>query len=202
LGDVRRDNEETLVCDLSEGDVLQGREGLGMSLVYGVWKVFKEDGVTLEELQSTIGELQKQVELKKKELEEERRKKREETKRQWKFTISKTKPFHDEIRDPAVVLYKLQGTVVNSEECVLAGWSSDEVRGGGMNYLFNIATGKFIKQEGGGNIYIPSASWARNAQEKEDAEKAFETLELFLKEFPEGGDVTYTIVSQSGFRWR
>jgi len=142
------------------------------------------------------------AELKALEEQEEKDKKtrRAAVKRVWRFVLvpSKSGSLH-QIRDSAVVRYRLEGTVVNAEELKAVGNSEDFYRTGGMNYLFNTATGRIIMSEGGGNIYIPDGRWGDSAI---DAEQTFAKLDAFLATNPDGGDVTEIIVSQPNFKWR
>jgi hypothetical protein len=129
-------------------------------------------------------------------------------KRDWRFTIhvSTAVTGFDRIRTGSGVrLYCLSGSVLNKKELLAAGHNEDHVKGGSMRYLFNVATGKFICSSGGGNIYIADGSFfhLEKAEEaREDAEAVYNSLERFLANNPEGGDVTAIILSQRHLSWK
>lgn len=163
---------------------------------------------SLAELRVAIKNLQDelaQVEAEEQELAEARRK---SVRRKWKFTFMphERNTMFDKIHDPAVVYYILHGEVVNAKECLEVGNSDDYVRPGGMGYYYNKASGRIIMRGGGGNIYIPEDTFGhRNVtkdQLDEERAKCYTKLEEFVKQNPDGGDVTDIIVGNPYFGWK
>ena len=159
--------------------------------------------MTSEILRMRLAELRTEITSIEKELESVKKVERAKVRRDWMFGIYpvKDRSYLSEILDPAVKMYRLSGVILNKEQLETAGWSESETRDGGMNYLFNTATGKIIKADGGGNIYIRGGGWGGTTEEKVIAGLVYDELNAFLVEHPEGGDVTKTITSQPGFRW-
>jgi hypothetical protein len=93
--------------------------------------------------------------------------------------------------DPACRYYRLEGEVINEQELLEAGHSRDEARRrqGGMTYLFNSATGRFVKAVGGGNVYISAPHSSFNSGNPE-VRATWSRLSEFIKAEPDGGDVT------------
>jgi len=119
--------------------------------------------------------------------------------RVWQFTLLPSKDSYNAPRDGCgVVQYQLLGKVVNKDECLAAGQSEHEIRVGGMTYLFNTLNGRFVCSTGGGSVYISDRDyWGKG--EKAEGERTYGLLEDFLREHPEGGDVTAIITSQKTF---
>lgn len=83
------------------------------------------------------------------------------------------------------VYYRLSGTLVNKEEARAVG---STVEGGSMSYLYNTLNHRFVVAMGGGRL------WLTNAAFRED-EDALSDLSAFIKDNPEGGDVTELVNS-------
>lgn len=152
-----------------------------------------------EELAAELKELERKE-------ESARERRRNAVKPDRRFTIARAKregDYFDRILDPAVIMYRIEGIVVNKEAAEAAGWGDRDTSTGGMNYLFNTATGRIIMASGGGNIYISDGSWygKNRAQEAADGKRVYAELEAFLKEHPEGGDITDIIRSQRSKTW-
>lgn len=93
----------------------------------------------------------------------------------YRFTLSLVTPMRGaKIYDTSCVLYTLTGEVINKEEMRYVGKTPFE---GGMNYLFNTLSGKFVMAVGGGAVYT-SDPWCLAA------------LSSFILQNPNGGDVT------------
>jgi hypothetical protein len=107
----------------------------------------------------------------------------------YEFTFTKQSSdsgFGEKIADPAVLRYRLDGKCSNYEELKAAGWSDHSISSGGMDYLFNSATGKFIMAIGGGRIWISDGRFGMHLG-------AMAELADFIADSPEGGDVTSII---------
>ena len=76
--------------------------------------------------------------------------------------------------------YRLHGTLVNADEAKAVG---STVEGGGASYLYNELNNRFVGIMGGGRLWLSNGAFA----EDEDAWKA---LSGYIKDNPEGGDVT------------
>jgi hypothetical protein len=178
------------------------------------------------ELTRRIKELQAEVatltQLKVKVLTE----RREAVLRQWKFTFAPSARTHilDRLRlGSGCMLFSLTGEVVNKVACIEAGYSTDEVGGGAMEYVVNMLNGKIVMSSGGGCQFIQDRCFNANAQEeaKADVERVFSALEEELarlaihKAHPallhemirswrwiEPLDVTSIILNQRHFGWR
>lgn len=104
----------------------------------------------------------------------------------YRFTLTPAESSgFDRIVDPSCELWRLTGTVTNREELVAVGASVHE---GGMNYLFNTLSGRFVLVVGGGQVWLHLSGdtvWGREAHTE-----AFAELEAFVVANPEGGDVT------------
>jgi hypothetical protein len=77
--------------------------------------------------------------------------------------------------DPACRYYRLEGEVINEQEL--------------LTYLFNSATGRFVKAVGGGNVYISAPHSSFNSGNPE-VRATWSRLSEFIKAEPDGGDVT------------
>jgi len=95
--------------------------------------------------------------------------------------------FLDRVYDSTCKLYRLVSTVVNHDEAKTAGHTELEMRNGGMTYVYNTLSHRLVTGVGGGTIWI-GPTWM-NEDDTSDVE-AFEELNAFLLEHPEGGDVT------------
>lgn len=122
----------------------------------------------------------------------------------WAFSLERVDvpSSWDRLRDGCGVdVYTLRGTVLNREECEVAGHDVSRLAGA-MNYWFNTLNGKFIRSCGSGHVFINEGAYTANAAEaREDAELVFRKLEEFLLEHPKGGDVTAIIKLQRHNGW-
>lgn len=78
------------------------------------------------------------------------------------------------ILDPRVQVWRLEKRVLNHDECVAAGCRSDSLNIGGMNYLFNQATGRIVCSTGGGFTYVRAERGFRGDPPEVDALSALE----------------------------
>jgi hypothetical protein len=97
----------------------------------------------------------------------------------WQYTLSPLEPDPNwnPRFDPTCSLSRRDGAVTNRAEAEAAGHSTYRMDGGGMVYVFNNGTGRFVTSTGGGRIYTSDPL-------------AFEALSQYLLDHPEGGDVT------------
>jgi hypothetical protein len=102
------------------------------------------------------------------------------------FTIRRNDSSFDKILDESCVLYRITGITQNKDELAAVG---REARDGGMNYLFNIATGRLVCSMGGGNVYVKTGQWS---SDKPDW-PTIRALEAFIVANPDGGDVTHIV---------
>jgi hypothetical protein len=105
------------------------------------------------------------------------------------YTISKLHPEDREYRDvydDTARLYKLEGRVVNKEEAEAVGHRPFT---GAMVYVYSTVTKKIIMATSGGTIFI-SAGWTHRGPSLAAATAAFEEVNAFLAENPDGGDIT------------
>jgi hypothetical protein len=110
----------------------------------------------------------------------------------WQYTIrpvDESERRYDEVYDDTCALYKIEGRVLNEDEARAAGHPDHAMRGGGMTYLFNKSTGKIVMATGGGTIYV-ARSWSSKAAGDESHIVAFNKINAFLADHPEGGDIT------------
>ena len=103
-----------------------------------------------------------------------------------------------EIRaNSGVRAFNLTGRVTNVDALKAAGWTLDRGHddpSGSMVYLVNFATPtpRIIKADGGGRIFIPDGRFGNEREaDKARGECIIAGLEVFLQDFPNGGDVTY-----------
>lgn len=89
----------------------------------------------------------------------------------------------DKIADPSCRWYRLEGVIINTPELNAVGAAIPAA--GGMNYLFNTLSGRFVISGGGGTVYLNL-----NGRFGPPDTEAFQELEAFVAEHPEGGDVT------------
>lgn len=133
----------------------------------------------MQELEAELATLRQQE-------KDEVKARRESVKPAWAFILAPHTDRYDKIADPSCRWYRLEGVITNSEEYHEVGATKPQE--GGMNYLFNTLSGRFVISGGGGTIYISltgDSIFGRAA----DTE-AFGALEAFIRENPEGGDVT------------
>lgn len=136
-------------------------------------------------LDEKIGELEAELDkLRQQRLDELKALRESVTPRYTYLLVRPTGPGTDRIADPSCVWYRLEGVVINADELHAVGVTTPHQ--GGMNYLFNTLSGRFVMSGGGGTSYI---SLVDDFGRKADTE-AFQELEAFVEKHPEGGDVT------------
>lgn len=92
------------------------------------------------------------------------------------------------ILDPAVTVWRVSGIVLNVEELDKVG---KRVSQGGMDYLYNKATGRIIGAFGGGTVWF-SRGFSSDKPGPEELE-AYARLEAYIDAHPAGGDITHII---------
>lgn len=102
----------------------------------------------------TVEELTAALEVAKHRAQAEANKLRESVTPIKRITIEPVEPKFDRLYDDAVRWYRIEGVCINKDELEAVGASKPME--GGINYLFNIATGKFIMRDGGGTIHLPN----------------------------------------------
>lgn len=145
-----------------------------------------------------------------KEQEEALRRAKDAVKIAWKFTWTPVPEPHkigfDRIMEGSgLVMWRLQGHVMNEEECKAVHKDTTNANGG-MNYYVNALNGKIALESGGGSVFITRGDpfWNRNNTREEleaDREQCMRLLEEFMRIKPEGGEVTNIILGQKFFRW-
>src|SRR5262245_23848950 len=99
---------------------------------------------------STTNDRIEELEAQLKAAKEVQRRERDELRRsvtpRMVYTIEPATKVYDRIYDPAVVMYRLEGTCTNVAECEAAG---HVISTGGMNYLYNTATSRLVMAVGG-----------------------------------------------------
>ena len=108
----------------------------------------------------------------------------------WRFTITPDNSKFDRIYDDTCRLYRLSGVITNKEETEAAGNHIFSGSEGGMSYVFNSLSGKIVMGVGGGRIFVSGRTWNPNPDEDNSAVETFEKISAFIRENPEGGDIT------------
>lgn len=103
---------------------------------------------------------------------------------QFIYVLATNSQARERIADPNCVWYRLEGVVVNGAELRAVGATVPE--SGGMNYLFNCLSGRFVISAGGGRVHLNLVDGAFGRADVQ----AFKELEAFVSEHPGGGDVT------------
>lgn len=96
----------------------------------------------------------------------------------YEFLVAPVTDNFDRVYDDSVVKYRIEGIVKNMTELEAAGHT--RVHSGGMTYLYNTLSGKFITTVSGGSYYVPTEL---------NPEFLGEVGE-FVKQNPKGGDIT------------
>lgn len=115
--------------------------------------------------------------------DEEMKAKRDAVKPRYTFTLTKCTDPYRKSGDPTCVWYRLTGTVDNAAELNDVGIRPFV---GGMDYLFNTVSERFIIDGGSGSIFLRFIGDYRGEKDTE----AFDELAAYLAENPEGGVVT------------
>lgn len=99
------------------------------------------------------------------------------------FTLTPVTDHWRESADPACRWYELRGTIQNKDECLAVGKKPLD---GAMRYLYNTLSGRFVVSNGGGTVWLKLGHEFGGEPDVE----AWTELEAFVKDYPEGGDVT------------
>lgn len=86
----------------------------------------------------------------------------------------------DKVYDSTCRLYTIHSEVKNYEEAKEAGHPHHVLDKGGMKYIFNTTTNHIVMAVGGGMIWTSD-------------EHAMDEISEFIKNNPEGGDITFII---------
>lgn len=135
---------------------------------------------TVEELEQMLCDAKKQA-------SDEARAKRESVVPQYTYSVLPVDDKFERIYDPSVAYYRVEGTCQNQAEIDAVGGKSFT---GGMNYLFNSASGSIIGAFGGGTIHIGGKGFSRVSPE---VDVTIARVSAFIVANPEGGDITSII---------
>jgi hypothetical protein len=102
----------------------------------------------------------------------------------WEFTIMPSDRHGDKIWDDNCCFYEIKGRIVNEAEAKAVGHHIGF--SGSMVYVYNKLSKQIVCDVGGGTSFI-NASWGGDS---ESARKAFDEVNAFLIDHPEGGDIT------------
>lgn len=94
--------------------------------------------------------------------------------------------------DHGCLFYYLDAKVTNKEEALAAGYKEDQLPKGGIGYLFNTLSDRFVMRQGGGYIHLGFCD--RNENEKQILRETMDQLEDFITAYPEGGDITSIVL--------
>jgi hypothetical protein len=94
---------------------------------------------------------------------------------QYVFTLDRVWHNMNHLMDNNCTLYRLNGKVTNKEELKSVGKIPFE---GGMTYVYNNLSGRFVIAIGGGSIFTSKS-------------EVFRLLNKFIDQNPNGGDVTH-----------
>lgn len=100
----------------------------------------------------------------------------------YRFTLSPVEDKFEKIYDDSCRLYLLAGKVLNKDELQAVGKVPFE---GGMNYLYNSLSNKFVVAVGGGSTFFGSSHLGTDT-----VKSVLSELGEFIKDSPQGGDVT------------
>lgn len=156
-------------------------------VVVGELEQLRPDEYTVEQLEDMLRAAKAREESKRQEL-------RNSVEPVYEFTLFPVKLTHfgDECWDDTIVGWRLEGRVVNREECEAVGHT--RLHEGGMTYIYNTGTKKFVMTTGGGTSWITTRPVFSRDQGIVD--HGFETLDRlvdFIQYNPEGGKVTELI---------
>jgi hypothetical protein len=138
--------------------------------------------------ENTVADLEQQLAAAKHRLECERNALKESVKPIYQFTLTRhTKPGTDRLFDPSCQWYRLEGRIANKVEMEAAGHYKPFE--GGLNYLFNFASGRFVMSGGGGSIFLPREEGSGTFGPPSD--RALKLMTDFILDYSvEGGDFT------------
>lgn len=105
----------------------------------------------------------------------------------WQFTIELNDDKWDTLWDKDSCFYKIRGRVLNEEEAKAVGHHVGFT--GDMKYVYNMLNHKIVCAVGGGTSFINGGHNGEDAS----ARQAFDELNEFLIENPEGGDITHIV---------
>jgi hypothetical protein len=145
--------------------------------------------------EGSIEELEARVKAMKAARQADKERLKSETPLIWRYSIVKSRPngsMFDRIMDDSCILYRIEGEVVNKAEAEAAGHNLDRL-GGGMNYLFNTLSKKFVMPIGGGHYYISDRFEKKNTEAV-----TWERIAEFVTKNPDGGDITDIVKAHRG----
>jgi len=113
----------------------------------------------------------------------------------WRFTLLPTKKdTWDRVYDDTIVRYRLEGVIVNREECLAAGHPDHALHQGGMTYLYNTGNNRLVMATGGGMLFLSDNGFG-GRRDTMSLLRVMRQLEEFLEVNPKGGDVTALMVA-------
>lgn len=143
----------------------------------------REQGERPMEIDEKIGELETQLAQLRQRRLDERRALMESVIPQFRYTLELVIRPHDRVADPSCEWYRLEGKVTNREELEAVGRTVHE---GGMDYLFNRLSGRFVLSSGG-QVFLNLTDGTFGKADRQ----AFDELEAVVRKNPGvGGDVT------------
>lgn len=132
-----------------------------------------------------IAELEAELARLRREQDDEARARRDAVPPRYEYLLVPVNPTHDKVADPSCRYYRLEGVVINADELHAVG--AKVPQSGGMNYLFNTLSGRFVLSVGGGYVHLYLVDQFGRKAESE----AFRELEILLHGAPEAThDVT------------
>lgn len=117
---------------------------------------------------------------------------------QWKYTIEPSPvregSSFDKMYHASCMKYRISRTLLNKQEAEAADIPKRELTEGGMDYIVNVDHMRIVCTCGGGSIYI-TEEWHHRDGEKDGADdRAMLAIGEFLKDSPEGGDITHIVL--------
>ncbi len=144
----------------------------------------------------TVAELREQLRDAEERESAERKAKMEATPIVWRYTILPANDPWQEVYDDSCLLYELKGEITNADEAKAAGRPDHSIRPGGMTYVFNKLSGRIVTSTGGGTIFVSGRYGGES--KKAAAQEAMRQISRFLRDNPNGGDITEIIKNYKG----
>lgn len=104
------------------------------------------------------------------------------------WVLYPTKDAFRDLWDDSCIFYQLNGICTNKAEAEAAGHT--RIQEGGMKYLFNTLSGKFVGTFSGGIVWISKRGFRTD-------EETLANLNKFVAEHPEGGNITEIILDHN-----
>lgn len=117
---------------------------------------------------------------------------------QWQYTIAPSPvrdgSSFDKMYSDSCVKYRITRTLLNREAAEAADIPKHEMSEGGMDYIVNVDHMRIVCSCGGGSIYITEDWHHRNCEKDGADDRAMVRIGEFLKDSPEGGDITSIVL--------